>query len=105
MRKIMIGAAALLAAVCLTGCASSYPRGVIITQLKLPVSIGEALVKQNMKVGVAECKSYVGVVAMGDASVATAARNGGISKIYFVDWDVENILGLIGTYRCTVYGE
>jgi hypothetical protein len=34
-----------------------------------------------------------------------AAKNGGITKIQFVDWEADNILGLIGTYTCTVYGE
>jgi hypothetical protein len=32
-------------------------------------------------------------------------KNGGITKIHYIDWDVKNILGIIGTYKVTVYGE
>jgi hypothetical protein len=28
-----------------------------------------------------------------------------ITKIHHVDWEVENILGLIGNYKVIVYGE
>ncbi|MBL7016116.1 MAG: TRL-like protein family, partial [Kiritimatiellales bacterium] len=32
-------------------------------------------------------------------------ENGGITKISHVDWKVKNILGFIGEYTTTVYGE
>ncbi len=106
MRKMTLAAAGVLSAALLSGCATSYPVGGIITQLKLPVTVGDGVVpKAGLKKGVSECKSYLAMVAIGDASIETAARNGGITKIHFVDWDVENVLGIIGTYRCTVWGE
>ena len=61
--------------------------------------------RQGLKRGVAECKSYLAMFATGDASIDTAARGAGITKIHYVDWEAENVLGLIGTYRCIVYGE
>jgi hypothetical protein len=57
------------------------------------------------KVGRATCQSYLGLVAVGDASVMTAMKAGGITKIHHVDWEANNILGIIGTYTCVVYGE
>jgi hypothetical protein len=57
---------------------------------------------QYSKVGKAEAKTVLGIVATGDCSIATAARNGGITKSTYVDWEVESILG-IGTYTTTVY--
>jgi len=87
----------------LVGCATSYPVGVLYTKLTLPVSC-ESDVK-SMKTGTAECKSILGWVATGDASYEAAMKNGGITKVNHADWDVENILGIIGTYKLTVYGE
>jgi hypothetical protein len=87
-----------------TGCATVYPRGVIYTELKLPV-IATGEIGREMKIGTAECRSVMGIMATGDASIATAMKNGGITKVYYVDWQVENILGLIGKYKVTVYGE
>ncbi len=49
--------------------------------------------------------SVFGLVATGDASIEAAAKQGGITVIHHVDWEVKNILGIIGTYRCNVYGE
>ncbi len=48
---------------------------------------------------------FLGMVAIGDASIEAAKKNGGITKVHHVDWAVENILGIIGKYRVTVYGE
>jgi hypothetical protein len=94
----------LAAAVLLTGCATSYPVGNFYTQLKLPVAVGDSNVKAT-KVGTAESKSILAMVATGDCSIETAMRNGGITRIHHVDWEAENVLGIIGTYKVTVYGE
>ena len=40
-----------------------------------------------------------------DASIQTAARNGGISKISTVDYTQKNVLNLIITHETTVTGE
>jgi hypothetical protein len=50
-------------------------------------------------------KSYLGMIAVGDCSIETATKNGGITKINHVDWKVKNTLGFIGEYTTTVYGE
>jgi hypothetical protein len=87
-----------------TGCATSYPIGQLYTELKLPVAV-TTNGSNSPKIGVAECESYFGLIATGDASIETAKRNGGITKVHHVDWEVENILGIIGKYKVTVYGE
>ena len=86
-----------------SGCATSFPTGCIYTNLSLPVSVGQG--GKATKVGTAESRSYLGMVALGDSSIAEAMRNGGIKTVYYVDWQVENILGIFGTYRVVVYGE
>ncbi len=104
--KKLLTAIAITAAVALTGCATSTPVGSLYTQVKLPVAVTQfQATSTKLKVGKAECKSILGMVATGDASIDTAAKNAGITVIHHVDWEAENILGIIGTYRCVVYGE
>ncbi|MGA1840276.1 MAG: TRL-like family protein [bacterium] len=93
---------ALLALV--MGCATPYPVGTMYTKLELPVT-ATANNGKATKVGTAECISILSLVATGDASIETAKKNGGITKVHHVDWDVENILGIYGRYKVTVYGE
>jgi hypothetical protein len=87
----------------LVGCATSYPVGGLYTKLTLPVSCESDA--KAMKTGTATCTSILGWVATGDASFEAAMRNGGITKVSHADWDAENILGIIGNYKLTVYGE
>jgi TRL-like protein family len=87
-----------------TGCATLYPAGSIYTNIKLPVTV-TANSGVATKVGTSQCTSILSAVAIGDASIETAKKNGGITKVYHVDYDVKNILGIVGTYKVTVYGE
>lgn len=85
-------------------CATYLPMGVIYTKVDAPVAVGDGPVKYS-KVGRAEAQSILGLVAIGDASIQTAARNADIKTIKYVDYHVENILGIIGRYTTTVYGD
>lgn len=57
------------------------------------------------KVGRATAKGYLGLIAVGDASIETAAKSAGIKKISHVDQHANSILGIINTYEIIVYGE
>lgn len=58
------------------------------------------------KVGVAKATGYLGVLFFDqDASIRTAAKNGGISRIATVDIKQSSILGIIVTYETIVTGE
>lgn len=59
----------------------------------------------SSKVGTAECKGILGLLATGDASIQTAAKSAGISKIHHVDYESNSILGIISSYKVVVYGE
>lgn len=104
MKKAFVLMAALAVVVLLsTGCATVQPVGILHSDLKLPVATGVA--KGNWtKVGVAESKSIAGLIATGDSSIATACANAQITEIVYIDWEVENILGVIGKYKTIVYG-
>lgn len=57
------------------------------------------------KTGTSTCTSILGLVAEGDCSISTAAKNGGITKVSTVDFDVSNILFLYATTTVIVTGE
>lgn len=72
--------------------------------LTLPVTATSNAV--GSKVGTAKATGYLGVLFFGaDASIQSAAKNGGISKISTVDIKQTNMLGLIVTYETIVTGE
>ncbi|MBW2564953.1 MAG: TRL-like family protein [Deltaproteobacteria bacterium] len=81
-----------------------FPAGSIYTNIQLPVT-ATANIGTATKVGTSQCTSILGAVAIGDASIEAAKKNGGITKVHHVDYGVKNILGIIGTYTTTVYGE
>lgn len=103
--KITLSLAAL-AAVLVSGCATSAPKGSLLTDITLPLGVTSNSRKvEATKVGKAQCKDYFGLIAIGDASINAAMRDGNIKTVYYVDWKAENVLGITGTYECTVYGE
>jgi len=72
--------------------------------LTLPVNATSNAV--GSKVGRATATGYLGVIFLDqDASIRTAARNGGITRISTVDIKQTSILNLIVTYETIVTGE
>lgn len=57
------------------------------------------------KTGQSCATSYVGVVGLGDASIASAAKAGGITKIATVDSENTGILGVYAKNCTVVTGE
>ncbi len=103
MKKLKLWVLILVAAT-VTGCATPFPVGVIYTDIQVPYPVaGESSAME--KSGTAECTSVLGLVAVGDASIRQAMQNGHITKVSYVEWSANNILGVIGTYKVTVYGE
>ncbi len=89
-----------VAAVVLSSCGA--PRvGAIYTDVKAPVAAGSG---GGSRVGVATSTTYLGLIATGDASIATAKKNGGISSVSSVDEEIKSVLGIITTYKTTVRG-
>lgn len=83
------------------GCAAVMLASCSIT---LPVNATSNPV--GTKVGKSSGNCYLSALCFGvDASIQTAAKNGGISKISTVDYTNKNILNLIITHETTVTGE
>ncbi len=93
-------AAAGIASCLLTGCTTVRPG----------YGIGGDAVVPNVRMesrGEAAGVYLFGLLPMGacDASLATAAKNGGITKIATVNTKIKNVLGLIVTRTTIVTGE
>jgi hypothetical protein len=95
---------AVTSAALLTGCAIG--QGPIVAPLAInlhgPVSAGSAA--GSSKVGRATATGIV-MFATGDASISTAMRNGGITRIHHVDHETSNFFGVFSKYTTIVYGE
>ncbi|MEG0795308.1 MAG: TRL-like family protein [Odoribacter sp.] len=104
-RKFLLGGVILAIAALMSSCAVvQSPVGAwAYVNVKGPVAVTSN--SGSSKVGTAECQGILGLVATGDASIQTAAKSAGISRIHHVDYESSSILGIIGKYKVVVYGE
>ncbi len=80
--------------------------GLLATACSLTVPVAATSNPVGSKVGVASATGFLHVLWFnGDASIRTAAKNGGITKISTVDFKQKDMLGIIQTYECIVTGE
>jgi hypothetical protein len=61
-----------------------------------------AVTSVGAKKGEACASSILGLIAFGDASLAAAAQNGGITTVKIVDYSYSNVLGALWTGSCTI---
>lgn len=102
MKKLVL----LLASLSLLGgCAAvtSPVTGLIYSNISAPLMATPAD-EQPQRVGRASVRSVLGLIATGDASINTAARNGGIREIHYVDYESQNFFGVLAEYTVVVYG-
>lgn len=104
--KLAIGGAIGLSALLLTGCATQMPVGTMYSNVKGQWTTGEKVNNgvDITKEGKSCSHSYLAMVAVGDNSIETAQKNGGIKNVASVSYSSNNILGFIGTYCTTVKG-
>jgi len=105
MKKVIIAAICIFATTFFSGCAMSGVYGTghgVLGSSTLPVCATSNTV--GSKVGTATMTNIIGI-GMGDASIETAAKNGGITKIATVDVKGTNILGLYSKTTVIVTGE
>jgi len=125
---LALGAAlALTAAGCQNGVFNIAPQapiappgGIILLKQRAPLALSseapDAVPAQGvpfsptMKCGTAEATNLVIYyqalsVAWGDCSIETAARNAGITKIAFADYEIFSVFGLYNQIIVRVFGE
>ena len=106
--KIMTSVAIAATVLLTTGCLRAPfqpPAGTAFNDYKAPLGVELNDVKIGSKTGEAKTTSILGLVAFGDASIQTAARNGGLKKIYHADYKYFNILGVLQETTVIVNGE
>lgn len=98
MKNIVLALGALIFA---TGCASAAKPvvGVIYSDVKFAQNATDA--SGASKTGMACAQSILGIVAMGDASLQAAKKDGNITTVSSVDGHSTNILGFFAKY-CTI---
>lgn len=100
MNKIITFIALPAAALMLSSCGA--PRvGTLYTDITAPVAAGPGT---GDRVGTAKSTNYFSLVAVGDASIDAAKKNGNIKTVTSADEHIESILGIITTYTTTVRG-
>ncbi|MDX1802671.1 MAG: TRL-like family protein [Alcanivorax sp.] len=95
----------LVSVVALSGCASAVMpvTGLMYGNVKAPLMATTSSDKPT-RVGRASARSILGIIASGDASIQTAARNGGITEIHHVDYQSQNFFGVMSEFTVVVYG-
>lgn len=94
-----------------------FDKGAIYSGSRFPVDVAKNAddnmpAIENLKCGEAATNNILGIVELGDRGIETAARNGGITTIHYVDTKVNKVyipLGFIPIYvkqtKTIVYGE
>lgn len=91
-----------------TGCVVAPvipPPGFIYNDYEAPLDYDVSNSNVATRSGRASTQTFVGLFAIGDASVNAAARNGGIRVIHGADYQYRNILGIYQEYTTIVHGE
>ena len=79
--------------------------GAMMSSCSMTMPVGATSNPIGDKVGQATATGYFGLFFDADASIRTAAKNGGITKISTVDIKTTNALNIIITYTTIVTGE
>ncbi len=94
--------AVFLCLVGFVGCASTGPvQGSLFADIQGPIS-ATSRPKGSLQ-GKACAKSFFGLVAMGDASISAAMKDGGIRVVSHIEQSTNNIIGL-NTFCTHVWG-
>jgi hypothetical protein len=117
MKWLQAGVAAILVAmtVLASGCATNLypggptPAGIGYTNVRAPAQYLAVPVDNTAgtkKVGKASVTAFLGIVSLGDSSIQAAMKDGEITKIHHVDYEIEHFLYAIFAKQTTiVYGE
>ena len=106
MKKTLIASTMGAFALLLSGCLSApfEPPIGIVSVVKAPLST-EGNWEMGSKRGESSSTSILGLAAVGDCSISTAAKVGGVKKVNHVDYEYRNFLGIYQKATVIVYGE
>ena len=82
------------------------PNALIVTSIKAPLSINYDATPLSTRKGAAESIMVLGLVAFGDCSITTAARNGELKVVNYADYEYFSVLfGIFTRFVVVAYGE
>lgn len=103
MKKVILSVMFIAATLGLTSCGSVGMVGSVYTGNTEPKAVTSNAI--GSKVGMAQCTSVLGLIAIGDGGINAAAKEGGIKKVSHVDVKTLSVLGLFTVQKYFVYGE
>ena len=92
----------------LTGCLSAPfmpPMGMAYSEVNAPLSVDHDKTMVTAKKGEASAICIIGLVSFGDVSTQTAAQNGGLKTIQYLDYTYFNVLGIYQKTTVIAHGE
>lgn len=81
------------------------PGGLFYTNIQAPVDTDVQSNPVGAKVGSSSSSSILGLFAFGDASLASAVQNGGLTKVDHVDYEFFNLLFIYQKFTINAHGE
>jgi len=106
MKKLLVLGAMFACTTFITGCCIPM-KGTSTAAITIDHIASDPVIDNNVrpvKRGEAKATAIL-MFNTGDASIGTAMRNGGVTKVHHVDYDVKNILFLYNEVLTIVYGE
>lgn len=108
MKRLVLIAVAAAVCVGIAGCYSTPvmpPGGWAIANIKAPLSADNFKVSvETTKTGLAMVENYLGLISIGDCSIETAAKQGGIKTIEYADYEYFNVLGVYQKFTIKLHG-
>ncbi len=107
MKKLLALGALAASAAFMTGCGVVPMKGNSMAPITINHVVSDSEIDNSVlpaKKGMAKSTAII-LFNSGDASVGAAMRDGGITKIHHVDYDVKNILFLYNEVTTIVYGQ
>jgi hypothetical protein len=81
------------------------PQGLLFSNIAAPIDTDAESTPTSSKVGESSTSTVLGLFSFGDASLDTAARNGNLTKIEYIDYTYLNVLGLFQQFTIRAHGE
>jgi len=110
MRRSVLGLLALSAVTLSSGCMYYQapvmpPSGLLFAAIEAPLDPTVDRTQVSTKSGSATSRGVLGLVGFGDASTHSAAQNGRLTEVNYLDYKFLNILFLYQEFTTVAHGE